>query len=96
MVILYVYLRICTKKTRFYRTDAQIKQIKMVCEGKTFPNRPLRICVSVYFLKKSQPNQLRNSSFQEPCVTVTDDRAKKRIRKIFLGPGQTQTPAQKG
>ncbi len=25
MVILYVYLRICTKKTQFYRTDMQIK-----------------------------------------------------------------------
>jgi hypothetical protein len=27
-----------------------------VCEGKTFAHHPMRICVSVYFLKKSQPN----------------------------------------
>jgi hypothetical protein len=28
---------------------------KSVCEGKTFAHRPMRICVSLYFLKKSQP-----------------------------------------
>jgi hypothetical protein len=27
MVILYVYLRICTTKTQFYRKDAQLKKI---------------------------------------------------------------------
>jgi hypothetical protein len=55
MVILYVYLRICTTKTQFYRTDAQIKKIKMVCEGKNFAHHLMRICIAVYFLKKSQP-----------------------------------------
>jgi hypothetical protein len=55
MVILYLYLCICTTKTRFYRTDAQIQKIERVCKGKTFAHRPMRICVSVYFLKKSQP-----------------------------------------
>jgi hypothetical protein len=28
---------------------------KLVCKGKTFAHRHMRICVSVYFLKKSQP-----------------------------------------
>ena len=54
MVIFYVYLRYFTKKSRLYRTDTQIKK-KSVCEGKTFAHRPMRICVSVYFIKKSQP-----------------------------------------
>jgi hypothetical protein len=56
MVIFYVYLRYFTKKSRLYRTDMHIKK-KMVCEGKTFAHRPMRICVSVYFLKKSQPKR---------------------------------------
>ncbi len=28
---------------------------KSMSEGKTFAHHPMRICVSVYFLKKSQP-----------------------------------------
>ncbi len=28
MVILYVYLHICTKKTQYYRTDMQMKKIR--------------------------------------------------------------------
>ena len=58
MVNLYVYLRICTKKTRFYRTDMQIKNIKIVFlrvrrKKLCAPSYAyLRICV---FLKKSQP-----------------------------------------
>ena len=64
MVNLHAYLRNITKKSRFYRADTQIKNIKIVflwvpssfeCEEKKFPHRPMRICVSAYFLKKSQP-----------------------------------------
>ena len=51
MVIFYVYLRYFLKKSRFHRTDTQVKTIPSVCEGKTFTHSPMRICVSVYFLK---------------------------------------------
>jgi hypothetical protein len=76
MVILYVYLHICTKKTQFYRTDTQ-KKNEMVCEGKTFTHRPMRICLSVYSLKKSQPKSIgyvsnigcSSQSHQTHCCT---------------------------
>ena len=63
MVILYVYLRNFTKKAQFYRADTQIKNFRtkilrwfsFVCEEKSFTHRPMCICISVYFLKKSQP-----------------------------------------
>jgi hypothetical protein len=32
-----------------------------VCKGKTFAHHPMRICVSVYFLKKSQPYVAKDS-----------------------------------
>jgi hypothetical protein len=51
MVIFYVYLLYFLKKSRFHRTDTQVKTIPSVCEGKTFTHSPMRICVSVYFLK---------------------------------------------
>jgi hypothetical protein len=57
MVIFYVYLGYFTKKSQLYRTDTQIKK-KLVCKGKTFAHLPMHICVSVYFLKKSQPKQI--------------------------------------
>jgi hypothetical protein len=63
MVIFYVYLRYFTKKSQLYRTDTQIK--KLVCKGKTFAHCPTPICVSVYFLKKSQPEFRMNYFF--PC-----------------------------
>jgi hypothetical protein len=59
MVILYVYLHTCITKTQFYRTDTQIKKIETVCEGKTFAHRPMRICISVYSLMKSQPEKTK-------------------------------------
>jgi hypothetical protein len=49
IVILYVYLHICTTKTEFYRTDAQLK-MKTVCKGKTFAHRHMRICVSYLYI----------------------------------------------
>ncbi len=36
-------------------TDKKIRWFSFVCEGKTFAHRPMRICVSVCFLKKSKP-----------------------------------------
>ncbi len=57
MIIFYVYLRYFTKKSRLYRTDTQIK--KKNRSAKETPSHTLlcvSICVSVYFLKKSQPN----------------------------------------
>ena len=51
MVIFYVYLRYFLKKSQFYKTDMQIKIIETVCKVKTFAHHPMRICVSVYFLK---------------------------------------------
>jgi hypothetical protein len=53
MVIFYVYLRYFTRKSQLCRTDTQIK--KFGVQRKTFAHHPMRICVSVYFLKKSQP-----------------------------------------
>ncbi len=38
------------------------KKIYSVCKGKTFAHRPMRICVSVYFLKKSQPEHTCESA----------------------------------
>jgi hypothetical protein len=71
MVIFYVYLRYFTKKSRLYRTDMQIKK-NLVCEGKTFAHRPMRICVSVYFLKKSQPKasfvKIASNSWQAEII----------------------------
>ncbi len=54
MVILYVNLRICTKKTQFYSTDTQIKKLRWFsfeCKGITFAHCPMCICISVYFLE---------------------------------------------
>ena len=51
MIIFYVYLRYFLKKSQFHRTDTQVNTIPSVCEGKTFTHSPMRICVSVYFLK---------------------------------------------
>jgi hypothetical protein len=50
-VIFYVYLRYFLEKSQFHRTDTQIKTIPLECKEKTFAHRPMRLCVSVYFLK---------------------------------------------
>ena len=68
MVIFYVYLRYFLKKSRFYRTDMQIKIIETVCEGKTFTHRLMCICVSIYFLKKSQPKGRNYPAFCTPVL----------------------------
>jgi hypothetical protein len=61
MVIFYVFLHYFTKKSELYRTDTQIK--KSVCKGKTFTHCPMHICISVYFLKESQPENQLSSGY---------------------------------
>jgi hypothetical protein len=70
MVILYVYLRIWTKKSPIYQTDMYIKKFKMVCKGKTFAHHLMNICVSVYELKKLQPE---HPSLEAPLSWQADD-----------------------
>jgi hypothetical protein len=50
-------MSICVISQRNHNYTEQIRRLKKisVCEGKTFAHRPMHICVSVYFLKKSQP-----------------------------------------
>jgi hypothetical protein len=62
MVNLYACMHTITKKSQFYRADTQVKILRwfsFVCKEKIFAHDcPIHICVSVYFLKKSQPKEL--------------------------------------
>ena len=64
-------MSICVILQRNHDYAEQIRRYKkMVCKGKTFTHHPMRICVSVYFLKKSQPKQWRNISIHLECFTA--------------------------
>ena len=67
MVNLYACMHTITKKSQFYRADTQVKILRwfsFVCEEKIFAHCPMHICVSVYFLKKSQPKELGGGTSQ--------------------------------
>ncbi len=50
-------MSICVISQRNHDYTDRYADKKTVCEGKTFAQRPMRICVSVYFLKKSEPKK---------------------------------------
>ncbi len=74
-------MSICVISQRNHDYTEQICRLKKkkLCEQKTFAHRPMRICVAVYFLKKSQPNpyyelgqQLRKKFLPTSCGLPAD------------------------